>query len=159
MAVVEIHLVALAVAERGCGARSLTERSVEGGGIFDGVGHNRRRGVTGCIKCLPDCAHAAVHHIGGSHHIRACLYMGESSHGQQFQGLVIVDITSAQHTAVTMGGVFAHAHIRDQIEVGEIFLSPAQSALDNAFRVIGLGADLILDGGNSEKHDFIYTCI
>ena len=157
MAVVEIHLVALAVAERGGGARSLTERSVERGGIFYCIGHDRCRGVTGCIECLADSAHTSVHHVGGGHHIRAGLDMGEGGHGQQFQGLVIVDITSAQHTAVAVGGVFAHADIGDQIEVGEVFPGFAQGALDNTFRVIGLRTDLILDGRNSEKHDFIYT--
>ena len=159
MAVVEVHLIALAVPEGGRGAGSLPEGAVEGGGVLDRIGHDRDRRVAGGIQGLADGPHAAVHHIRGRHHIGASLHMGEGRHGQEVQRPVIVDIAAAQDAAVAVRGIFAHTDIRDEIELRKILLRPAQGALDDTVRAVGLGPHLVLFGRNSEKHDLADACL
>ena len=113
--------------------------------------------MPGGIQCLPDRTHTAVHHIGGRYHVRSCLHVGEGGHGQKLQCFVIIDIASAEHTAVSVGSVFAHTYIRDQVHVRKITSGLSQRALDDAFGAVCLGADLVFLLRDTKKHHFVHA--
>ena len=134
-AVVEIHLVALPVAEGRSRTGRITEGTVETGSIFYRIGHDRGGVVAVGIQHLTDGADTAVHHIGGRYHIGSCLHMGKGCFCQQLQRPVIVHVMTAEHAAVAVGGILAHAHIGDEIHLREIF-----SCLTKGFWTIPSGS-------------------
>ena len=62
--------------------------------------------------------------------------MGKGCFCQKLQCPVIVHVVAAKHTAVTVGGVFTHAHIGNEIHLREIFSCLTKGFLDDTFRVI-----------------------
>ena len=148
----EIHLVGLPVSEGRSGIRRFPEGAVKSGGVFNRVGHDGSSGVSRLIQGLPDGQHPSVHHVGGSHHVRSRLHMGKSGFCQQLQGFIIVHILAAEHPAVAVGGVFAHAHIGDVVQIRHLDLCPAQGFLHNTLLRVGSGAHLVLVVRNAEKH-------
>ena len=111
------------------------------------------------IQHLTDGTDTAVHHIRRSYHISSGFYMGKGCFCQKLQCPVIVHVVAAKHTAVTVGGILAHAHIGDEIHLREIFSCLTKGFLDDTFRIVGSASYLILVIGNPEKHHIFYTCV
>ena len=110
------------------------------------------------VQLLTDGAHAAVHHIRRSHHIGTRLHMRQSGSAQQFQGGVIVHVVSAEHAAVSVRCVLAHAYIRDVIQLRKQTLCFPQGTLHNTVLGIRLASLFVLYRRNSEKHHVSDTC-
>ena len=147
-----IHLIALAVPEGGGGTGRVPEGPVKGGGVLGRVGHDWHRAVAVLIQLFPDCGHPAVHHIRGGHHIRPCLNLAQGDPRQILQGLVVVHVLPVQNAAVAVGGVLAHAHVADIVQVRHLPLGKAERALDDAVLAPGPGAALVLVVRDAEEH-------
>ena len=65
---------------------------------------------------------------------------------------------TAEHTAVTMGRILAHAHITDHIQIREQFFCFAETLLHNAILCIRTASQLILVIRDSKKHDTADPC-
>ena len=74
-----IHLVALlaALAQIGGRADGIAEGAVVVGGILGRVGHDLGMAEAMALQGFADGADAAIHHVGGGHHIGSCQRMGE----------------------------------------------------------------------------------
>ena len=113
--VMEVHLIALSVAESRGRTCCITERSVKGRGIFHCIRHNGNIPVAVLIQDGADSPDSSVHHIRGRYHIRSSLCMRKSCLGQIFQGFVIVHFVSTEDAAMSMGSILTHTYIGDQI--------------------------------------------
>ena len=110
------------------------------------------------IQCTADGQYAAVHHIGRRNHVGACAHMGEGHLAQQFEGLVVVDGGAAvQNAAVSVGGIFAHAHVGDAVYLWEVLFDLPQCLLYDAVFIPCRGTQLILVGGDSKQQDLVYA--
>ena len=112
-----VHLIGLAVAVMRGGLRRVAERAVERGGVLGGVGHDGGGLIAVLVQDGPNGGYPAVHHVGGGHHVRPRLHMGEGGLGQHLQGLVVVHALAAEDAAVAVVGILAHAHVGDHIEI------------------------------------------
>src|SRR6185437_10817344 len=70
---------------------------------------------------------------------------------EQLERGVVVHRAVAQHAAVTVIGVLAHAHVRDRDELGKLALEGAHGFLHRAALVPRRGADRVLGIGNAEE--------
>ena len=110
------------------------------------------------IQALPDGRHTAIHHIRGSNHIRPCLYLGQSGFGQKRKRLVIVHLVSAEHAAVSVGGIFAHTYVCYIIKVREPLLGLPKGSLDDTVLCVRAASHFILFPGDPEQHDTAHAC-
>ena len=67
---------------------------------------------------------------------------------------------AAEHTAVTVRRILAHAYICDDIQLVPVFfLDSAQRLLNDAVLIPCTASHLILVIRNAKQHDAIYACI
>jgi hypothetical protein len=88
--------------------------------------------------------HPAVHHVARRHHVRSRVGVRGRSLGEQLDGQVVVDLAVANHSAVAVRGVLAQADVGDHHQVGMGVLECSHGHLDDALRVVGAGARLVL---------------
>ncbi len=143
-AVGRIHLVPAPVALRRGRAGGLAEGAVEGGGVLDRVGEDRRRAQALAVEGGADRGDAPVHHVAGSDGVGAGLRLRERGAGDQLERGVVVDVAVAEHAAVAVGGVLAEAGVGDHDEVGVRLLQRPDRHLHDALVVVGAGAGLVL---------------
>jgi len=146
-----IHLVPLPVAEGGGGAGRRPEGAVERGGVLGGVGHDGGGLIAVLVQDGPNGGYPAVHHVGGGHHVRPRLHMGEGGLGQHLQGLVVVHALAAEDAAVAVVGILAHAHVGDHIEIRVFGLDGPDGLLHHAVLCPGGGAHGVLLTGQAEE--------
>ena len=81
----------------------------------------------------------------------ARLRMAQGDLGKALERAVVVDLAAAQHAAVTVGGVFAHAYVGDEVERGVELPQAAQALLHDAVLRPGGGALRVLMRGQAEQ--------
>lgn len=77
--------------------------------------------------------------------------VGEGGFGKQLKGPVVVDLSAVQNAAVPVGGVFAHAHVGDEIEFGKVPFGQPQRLLHRALVVPRARAAFVLMRGQPEE--------
>ena len=165
VAVGRIHLVGLlaALAQVGRRADRIAERAIVVGGVLGRVGHDLGVDETVGLQRLTDGADAAIHHVGGGHHIGAGPGLAEGLPYQCLGGDVVQHIAALIDDAVlAMGGVGVESHIGDdaQLRVGRL-----QGAHDARHQAIvipgGFGIQTLAllanhreqgDGRNAQRH-------
>ena len=152
----EVHLIASPVPKGRGGVRRLPEGAVEGGGVFHRVGHDGNPGVALPVQGGTNGRHPAIHHVRRGNHIRPRLDLAQGNPGQVGEGLVVVHLLPLEDAAVSMGGVLAHAHVANQVQLREPVLQGFHGLLDHPVAAIGLGALGILLQGNAEEHHLVH---
>ena len=104
------------------------------------------------IQNPSDTCYPPVHHIRRSNHICARLYLGQGRLCQKFQRPVIVHLLTAEHAAMSMGGILAHAYISNQIQIRADLFRLAKCFLHNPVLRVGAAAQLILPVRNPKQH-------
>ena len=107
-----VHLVTLAVPRSRGRIGGVPERTVIRRGVLDGVGQYAHLGETRLVQPVPDRAHPSVHHIGGSHQVRAGLGVAQGHVGEVLEGGVVDDLAAVDEAAVSMIGVGAQTYVR-----------------------------------------------
>ena len=88
------------------------ERAVEGRGVLGGVRQDHRVQVPRIVQGAPDGRHLAVHHPGGSGHVRPGPGLGHGGPGVELEGGVVVHRAMAvQHAAMPVVGVLVDAEV------------------------------------------------
>lgn len=100
--------------------------------------------------------HPAIHHVRRGNHIRPRLDLAQGNPGQVREGLVVVHLLPLEDAAVSMGGVLAHAHVANQVQLREPVLQGFHGLLNHPVAAIGLGALGILLQGNAEEHHLVH---
>ena len=149
-----VHLVAAAIALSGRGAGGLPERTVERGGILDGVGHDRGGRVAGLIEPFADRGDPAVHHVRGSDHVGPGLRVGDRGAREERERGVVVHVGTAQDTAVAVVGVLAQADVGPHHQVRHPALDGADRTRHRAVarpRSRALGVLLLRDAEKEHR--------
>ena len=149
-----VHLVSLAVAKGRCRIGSVTEGTVEGGGVLGRVGQH-----TGGESCHAESAldglYLSVHHGRRCHEVSTSFCVLIRHFGQERQGGVIVHIVMVQESAVSVTGIFAEAYIREDNRLGRSLLDGSYCARDEVVLGIGCCASLIfhlITDNTEEQH-------
>ena len=101
---------------------------------------------------MADGGHAAVHHVGGGHHVGTGGGMAHGGLGQQFQGGVVEHrAAGGQDAAVAVAHVFAQADVGDDVERGPAMLEAAHGFLYDTVLGIGAAGLFVLLGRDAEK--------
>ena len=145
-----VHLVAAPVAELGRGVGGHAEWTVEGGGVFGGVAHDRHIGIPMVVQGSADGPHLTVHHRRRGHQIRSGLYLGQGCPGQQLQAGVVVHVTVFHDAAVTVVGILAETNVGDDQHIGDIALDYPDRFLDDSLGVVSLGPNSVFLRGQAE---------
>ena len=154
-----VLLVGLAIATAGDGAiHGVAERAVQAAGVLRRVGEDGDLPVTGGVQRSADGTHLPVHHPAGGHHLGAGVGLGHGDAGVDVQRGVVVHRRpriarrAVQHPAVTVLGVLVHAQIGHQHHpIADVLGKITEGKLHDSLRVVGLRADGILDGRDTEQ--------
>lgn len=94
----------------------------------------------------------AVHHVAGGHHVGSGFGIAQSDGRQMGQSGVVEHLPpGVEDAAVAVVGVFAHADVPDDVEVGAELPQPAHGLLHHPFGVAGGSAAGILVVGDAEE--------
>ena len=84
--------------------------------------------------------------------------MRQSCFCQKLQCLVVVNIMAAKNAAVTVRGIFTHAHICHIIHLWKSALCFPKCLLYNTILSVSAASDFILMIRDSKKHNAVYSC-
>jgi hypothetical protein len=139
-----VHLVTATIAELRRGIGGVAKRSVEGRAVLRGIRHDAHPLEPALVERLPDRAHAAVHHVRGSHEVGAGGGVRQRRLHQLRDGHVVDDLLAVEDAAVAVRGVLAEAHVGDHHQVGHLALERAHGGLHRRLRIGGERAARVL---------------
>ena len=152
IAVSGVHLVALAVTGGGSAICSSTEGTIICGSKFSRISHDGNMVEAIFIQSFTNCFNIAVHHVRRSNHISTSLAMGNGNLRQQRQGFVVIyGAAILQHAAVTMLGIFAHAHIGDDNDFRIVSFDKFAGQLYGLIHIPSTAAHCVLIRGHTKK--------
>ena len=105
------------------------------------------------VERFTDSRHAAVHHVARRDQIDAGTRLHHRDLSEQIDGRIVVHVAVANHTAMTVVGVFAQADVPNHEQLGHRALHAANRLLHDALLVMRLGARGVFRGGNAEQDD------
>src|ERR1017187_9755923 len=150
-----ILLIGRPVAEPGRAFGRVTERAVEGRGVFGRVRADGHVSMAAAIEGGPDRGHLAIHHAAGPDHVGARRRLGNGDLSVPLQGRVVVHLARlGEQSAVAVVGVFIQAQVRHEHR-GPAHLSGqvGQGRCEDPRRVVGGRAAGVLDRRDAEEHE------
>src|SRR5262249_53798216 len=117
---------------------------VEGGGVLGRVGGDRERLVPGVVERSAERGDAPVHHVARADGVGARVGVADRRAPEQLERLVVHDAVLVDDAAVPVRRVLAEAHVGEEQQVREAVAQLAQRLLDDAVRVPGAGALVVL---------------
>lgn len=79
--------------------------------------------------------------------------MGERRSRNEVHALIVLHGAVHNDAAMAVGGIFAQADVRDHLELRYRVFNGTNCLLDDPVRVVGVGAHLVLLGGEPEDQD------
>ena len=129
----------------------IPERAIVCRSKFCTVCHNGDMFESVFIQSSTNCRHASIHHIGRRNDVGTSLCQCHAHFRQQRQGFIIQDMAALYQTAVSMGSIFAQAHISNDQKFGIVFLDPADGSLGDPIGMICLRSHFVFFRRNAKN--------